>query len=156
MNNRHQSPGLLTFLRYSDKNQIEAFKSTDKYKIDFREDIPLSDGFIPAHLNALVGHGPGSGFSLVEPTRVRSFQYAHLQKCEARGEGFEQCRIEVGTNVIELEGRNLDRLVNLLTEHLLRKLYLPANFEESHADLGPREMTWISKVNVTNATKDQE
>jgi hypothetical protein len=154
MNNRQPSASLLKFLRLPNHGQNEAFNPRLKYKLEYREDIPLADSYIPHDINALVSIHPGSGFSIVEHSRVRSFQYTYLSACECQGVGFEQCRIEVGTHVIELEGRHLDRIVDLVTERHLMKLYLPANFEVPEQDSGPKEMTWVRGLTIT--TSEQE
>ncbi len=154
MSTHQPSASLLDFLRLSNQRQNQSFKPDEQYKIAYREDVPLSDCYIPSHINALVGIHPGAGFCIVEQNRVRSFQYTYLTCCESLGNAYEQCRIEVGRQIIELEGRHLDRLVDLVTERLLVKLYLPANFEALAQDCGPKEMTWVSRLTITTAEEN--
>ncbi len=156
MSTRSISPSFLAFLRLCNRGQTEVFKPDEKYKIPYREDILFSDCYIPIHINALVGIAPGSGFSIVEPTRIQWFQYSYLTSCEASGSSFQTCQIQVGTKLIEMEGRHLDRIAELINERYLRKLFLPVDFENLSSDSGPPDMTWVNKLTIKTVEKIED
>jgi hypothetical protein len=60
------------------------------------------------------------------------------------------------TLTIEMEGRYLDRIAELINERYLRKLFLPVDFESLSSDSGPPDLTWVNKLTIKTVGKNEE